>query len=211
MPVATPLLVCFMPWADLNEELRVGPVRFVPYAEWMSTVAQDAVTRRFWERYARCHIGMNGKPLTTMAFAVVDGALFGVVDPKHEVYIQRAANAVAFAYLSAGYGSRALPENRRSGNIPIAHVDRFMLYFKSFTPTDRSATITTYGGMSNWSLAQLRIQRPPHVWGGHCVEHDRSLLVGLAAGAVFRGIVNGRIFNTARVARTRNASVSGPA
>ena len=176
---AGPLRVCYLPWAELEEEARVGPVRFVPFAIWLESFVPDVVTRRFWERYARCHIGMDGGSVGSLTMAVVDGAVFGVLTAKQEDCIHRAADALAFAHLTSGYGSRALPENRGAGGVPIAHVDRFMLYSKSFMPTDRSATITTYGGMANWSLAQLKWQRPPHVWGGLCVSPDKQLLAGL--------------------------------
>jgi len=179
MTPTPPLRIFYMPWADLKNEVSVGPVKFMPFAAWLKTIVPDIVTRRFWERYARCHIGMDGRPTESHVMALVDGAPFGALTQKQEVYIHRAANALAFAHLAAGYGSRALSENRRLGGMPIAHVDRFMLYSKSFCPSDRSATITTKSGMATWSLAELRWQRPSHAWSGLCVPPDLDLLAGL--------------------------------
>jgi hypothetical protein len=173
-----PLRVCYLPWADLDTEVVVGPVSFVPLQEWIRAV-NDPRIERYWDRFSRCHIGQDGKPVLKSLIAVHANASFGSISQRENLEISRAADALAFAYFAGGSLSRALPENRRPGSIPVAQPDRFALYNKSFDPMDRTATITSGGVMASWRLAQLRMQRPHHVMGGWCVEPDRDLLAGL--------------------------------
>jgi len=176
---ATPFQVAYLPWADLPAEVRIGPVRFLPLATWLAECPPDEPHRRFWKRYERCHVGADGKPLKTLACVVVDGEPFGVLRPAVQVWIQRACDALVAAHFFAGYATRALPENRRSGGIPIAYPDRFQLAIKNYRPADRHATITAGNLSSLWELRTLRIQRPHHVCGGWCVEPDTSLFASL--------------------------------
>jgi len=170
---------CYLPWADLDREAAVGPVRFVPLASWLEQEVTDPIVRRFWERYQKCHIGQSGKPVTSLAMAVHTKAPFGQLTARQTLEIHRAAAALAFAYHTAGYESRTDPKHRRSGMTPIAKPERFALYGKTYAPTDRSATLTSGNVSSHWSLAQLRWQHPPHVMGGSCVGPDREFLVAL--------------------------------
>ena len=176
---ADPFQVAYLPWADLPSEVRIGPVRFVPLKTWLAECLPDVAHRRFWNRYARCHVDAYSKPLSTLACVVVDGEPFGVLRPEVQVWIQRACDALVAAYFFAGYASRALPENRRPGGTPIAYPDRFQLVIKSYRPADQHATITAGNLSSMWKLRNLRIQRPHHISGGWCVEPDASLFAGL--------------------------------
>ncbi len=173
-----PLQVCYLPWAGLEQAVTVGPVRFVPMMEWLQSVTDQDVVR-FWTRYARCHVGLDGKPVDTLVVAVHAKATFGWMTRRQIIEIERASLALAFAYLAGGCCARALPANRGAGSIPIATSDQFVLFTKSFRPNDRFATIKAGALSSMWSLTSLRLQRPSHV-AGTCVEApDRMLLAGL--------------------------------
>lgn len=179
MTTPVPFKVAFLPWAGLETEVRVGPVRFLPLEAWFQAVQADAATQVFWRRYAACHIDLGGQPIKSLACAVVDGATFGQISDRHLTWIRRACDAVAASYLLAGWVGRALPTNRRPGSTSIASPDHFQLAIKSFSPSDTEASITSGGGMSCWPLDELRLQRPAHIHSSWCAAPDQELLTGL--------------------------------
>ena len=169
----TPLQVCFMPWAGLKDEVRIGSVVFWPWQK--EKVAEKAVAEHL-DLYFTSYVNKHGNPVDTIVLCSIDSHDNFVDNEERINEIRTGVDALIFSMIAPGVKCAVCANNKY---MPPATADRFQLAIQKFRPGDKFITVqsgfTTDGG---WQIGELKFHEP---WckGGPFCSPDKSLIAGL--------------------------------
>lgn len=155
--------IWLMPWADLRNEIRIGPVSVQPY-EGALRDALEPKMRDHLDAYLRRYVAHDGKPVSSIAALVHDDALGMAATGEQEAAIRLAADALAFAAI-APVVRQAVSGDHRWFAPPSA--DRFELAQYDFVPGDKHLSVVAGSAIEMGSrIDRVTFQAPFHLGGG---------------------------------------------
>jgi len=174
--MSSSLEVSFLPWAEINQPLSVGPVRFWRFATQADREIQDNRIRDHLTRYFRCYVNHDGEPVDTVTVCSHGHSDFrGLSDQEHRD-LRRAVDAVIFATIAPQNKVAVCADNRTMGP-PSSNV--FELLTQGFLPGSDDIAIragsTQHGG---WKIGQIVFPKPWEVGGPFGIS-EKELLEGL--------------------------------
>jgi hypothetical protein len=169
------LEVWFMPWADLKNELRIGPVTFWPFKEQAGQKITDAQVHGYLERYFASYVDHRGRPVDTIVVCSQHEAEFRPLSPIGKQELMAAADALVFSCIAPNAVS-AVRANNWSMGPPSA--DRYQLLGQRFRLGSSQLAIGAGSSLSGgWQIGEITFSQP---WcmGGHFGMPDAELISG---------------------------------
>jgi len=126
--VKQPLQVCFMPWANLKEETRIGSVIFW---SWEKKKLSESVIADHLDRYFESYVDHHNNPVTSITVCTID--TYNRFDYASEdiKQIQDFSNVLIFSTIAPAV-NRAVRANNNTMAPPTS--DRYQLTIQKFLP-----------------------------------------------------------------------------
>ncbi len=187
--------VSFMPWAGLEKEMKVGRITFWPFSKQARDRVADETIREHLERYFRCYVDHQGRPVSTVTICSHGAADFRQL-PQDEAGETRAAvDALIFSIICPATKAAVCANNNSMGP-PSA--ERYQLIAQNFRPGDHHIAVQAGSVLSGgWSMGQISFPKP---WstGGAFASPDSRLLEGFSKffESKFTGEVKERVLRS---------------
>lgn len=165
--------VCFMPWAGLDKELKLGPVTFWPFPMKTEGWVADTAIREYLARYFRCYVDHQGRPVETVTICSHRPADFRRLGENQVGEIRAAVDALIFSIICPATKTGVCANNYSMGP-PSA--ERYQLITQNFHPGEDSIAVQAGSVRSTgWKIGQISFPKP---WstGGAFASPDPCLL-----------------------------------
>lgn len=107
--------IWFMPWADLRQELRLGPVIFWPFKKMAKNNVHDQSVLTHLQRYFGYYIDHRGHPVNTITICSRRTNDFRVLSGQKSSDIRKASDALIFTIISDATKAAVFANNRTLG------------------------------------------------------------------------------------------------
>ena len=163
----------FMPWAGLNKEIRIGPVRFWPFYNKGKNTIPDPSIESHLTRYFQSFVGYEGKPVDTITICSYKSLDFSKLQSGKVNDIRSAVDTLVFSAICPMTKSAVCADNR---SISPPSADRYQLMGQNFIPGDDHITVqsgnTLHGG---WKIGRITFPQPWHLGGNFGVPRDELI------------------------------------
>ena len=187
--------VSFMPWAELDGETKLGPITFWPFCTQAGDRILDNAIRVHLERYFRCYVDHQGRPVETVTICSHGPADFRQLSANEARGIRAAVDALIFTIICPATKAAVCANNNSMGP-PSA--ERYQLITQNFRPGDDHIAVQAGSLLSGgWRMGQISFPRP---WstGGAFESPDSHLLEGFSKffESEFTGEVKERVLRS---------------
>ena len=172
------IAVALLPWANLKQDIQVGPVTFWP---WDPSKIQDEEIKNQLERFFKIFVDHHGNPVDTITICSHGKPDFHLLEEK-EFYelLWPAINILTFSAICSGV-KRCVCTNNKMAPPTTEHYDFFGPKFE--IPNDRCVVVIARNSFNFENIDKVRISKPwcvPNSWGA---DYDIDLLK--AFGKIF--------------------------
>ena len=204
-----PIAIDYMPWADLKEELTVGPVSFWPFHSKAEEKIPDPEVRTDLARFFEAFVDNADRPIGSIVACSCGPVEFRAFTDEELNSIRAAADCLVFATITSGTKNAVCADN--NSMVPPS-ADRFDLCARWIWPMQGGLVVGTERSLHGWGQGKCRI-RPPISVGGQFVGQYEPLLEGLgrAFDHAFPRDVRERLFRSLEwfwFAHTESTAVS---
>jgi len=93
--------VTFLPWANIGEEISIGPVKFIPYKKLKECnfSSKNRLIYNWLDKYFSRHVDHKNKPVDSITICSIGKPDFRPLDKEDIELIQNTANALYFAFV----------------------------------------------------------------------------------------------------------------
>jgi hypothetical protein len=152
--------ISFFPWLDCAQEVRIGPIRLVPYARRKEPGSSPLVSQNILDAVLRAYADPPRRRIRSATLLEVDDWTLGQeLDEHSQQRLFRAREAICFS---------ALAERRLFSTMGYCNSDNFYFVVQNFSSTHPEGfaylTRRRDGGTSNyWSSDEFAFICPGHV------------------------------------------------
>ena len=181
----SPKHLWFMPWANVSNQIKLGPVTIWPYSGQRARRINNPEIRAFLRRYLRKYVDNSGAPVRTIAICSHDQYDFSNDLSKKRLIqinqdIRRAVDALILTTIGNGTVQGIIHKNW-SGP---PNSDRYQIYQQKFFPDSDDISVRVGSCLlGGWDMKRLKFPQPLCL-GGLLDSPDRYLLAGFKS--VFR-------------------------
>lgn len=154
------LQACFMPWASVEKEIKLGPVTFWPFSTQAMERVGDKATREHLGKCFRRYIDHQGRPVSTVTVCSHGTSDFRQLTPVEVAETRAAVDALIFSIICPAT-KVAVCANNESMGPPGA--ERYQLFVQNFRPGDDHVAVRAGSALSGgWKISDISFQQP---WG----------------------------------------------
>jgi len=165
--------VCFMPWAGLDRELKLGPVAFWPFSTQAENWITDKAIREHLARYFRYYIDHQGRPVESVTICSHGPADFRQLGEQQAGEIRSAVDALIFSIICPATKMAVCANNNSMGP---PSTERYQFIAQNFRPGEDHIAVRAGSVMSGgWKIGQISFPRPWSI-GGAFANPDSRLL-----------------------------------
>ena len=172
-----PMMVQFLPWADLKRDLNVGPITFWPFTAANRAKIADPAIRDHLERYLATYVDQRGTAVKTVAVANTGQLDFRDLSLQEQKQVRAACDVLIFSVI---YPQTASGVQAKNGTMGPPSADRYQLMTQCFTPGKDDIAIVAGTLMSSgWKIGEVKFPKP---WcmGGPFSSPDKDFLDGFS-------------------------------
>jgi hypothetical protein len=171
----TAMQVSALPWAEIRNEIVVGPITFWHYASHAKRRVTDVALRGHLDRYFRSYVDHEGKPVETISVCSHRPDDFRILDSREWLELRSAVDILIFASI-APQTRLAVTRNNRTWGPPSAN--RFELITQNFQVGDDHIAVKAGSLLSaGYQIGQITFPEP-WAMGGGLFDYDKRLLDG---------------------------------
>jgi hypothetical protein len=161
----------FMPWANVKDDLTIGPFNVWP---WNKSRVSDSAIADHLDKYFKTHVDHYGRRVSSITMLSADDT-FAPVSGRQMDNARLAVDCLLLAEVYPDVKA-AVQNDDRSMAPPTA--DRYQLVTQRFVPGDSSFAVNVGGSVHAGEIGKLRVTCP---WdqGGNSFPND-ELLQGLS-------------------------------
>jgi len=165
--------IWFMPWADLGQELRLGPVIFWPFKKMAKSKIQDQSVLTHLHRYFGYYVDHRGQSVDTITICSRRTNDFRVLRGQKASDIRKASDALIFTIISDATKAAVCTNNRTLGP-PSA--DRYELLTQNFQPGNNHLSIQAGSLLSGgWKIGDISFPMPWCLGGSFGSPNDKII------------------------------------
>jgi len=166
--------IWFMPWADIESEIKIGNITFWPFREDTKGRIKDQRILKYLENYFQSYVDLNGKPVKTIAVCTHGLCDFRTLNETEIREMCDAHNARVFSKIAPSIKNGVIGKNKRSMGPPSS--DCYNLLTQNFDPASDNFALRcgsiTYGG---YKIGELTFVKPPFCGGNFPAINDNLL------------------------------------
>lgn len=204
-----PIAIGYLPWADLKDEFRIGPVDFWPFYEEVEQRITDSDLRSELTQFFQTFVDNVGNPVKSVVICSINEINVRRFTSQEYDAMTAAVDCVVFSTIATG-----VENGVRADNYSMAppSADRFDLATRWVWPLPDGLVLKTHNSTQFWSHGEYMITQPVVV-GGSYLGNYQFLLNGLSKvfDAGFPVDVRARLFRALewfRFAHTESTAVS---
>ena len=171
-----PIAIAYMPWADIREELAVGPVSFWPFYKKAEEKIPDRQVRIDLSHFFETFVDNVGKPVRSVVACSCGEIGFRRFTCQEWAAIEAAVDCLVFAVIATGTKNGVCADNK---SMAPPSADRFDLCCRWVWPIQNGIVVKTENSTNTWTHGEYRITQPASV-GGLLSGNYKSLLQGLS-------------------------------
>jgi hypothetical protein len=166
----------FLPWAEIDSTLQVGPVTITPWLEARKLLAQDL--REYLDSYLSRHVRNDGSSVKNInVLGLADGDLLADAPPEQATMFRRAVDILIFATVVPSILTNVATENESPG---VPNSERFQLITQRFQRTQPYVSVVSGGTMHVWGIKKIHFCMPWHV-GTSLYRRNLSMIDAMGA------------------------------
>ncbi len=165
-------MAAFMPWAEIRDPLKLGPITFWNYEAKVEELVPDGAIRDHLKKMLRCYVDTSGSPVRGITMISHGATDFRVLTRDEQLAVQSACDALLFSVI---YPQEADCYRLKRWDWAPPSSDRFRFYLQTFTLGHDYVTVRAGVISDIRMLKELRFHQPWEVGGSSTSAPDELI------------------------------------